>query len=130
MAKGDEAPAQTASRPKHSGSTSAVHDGLCAQGGLYMESRGERRILARFGEGWSIKSIDLERVAYRKLCDGYDVEVSGLFGGRRPKTCDVYVWKTQEGFSPTIAARRTDVDPKDVPSVVSELQREIADGAE
>lgn len=35
MARGEEAPAQAASRPKHSGSTSAPSIGHCAQGGLY-----------------------------------------------------------------------------------------------
>lgn len=86
------------------------------------KSKLERRV-EEYGEGWSIETIDMERVAYRKLGDYYDVEVSGIYG--RSNICSVFIWETPKGLRPKIAARRFDVSQEDVPKIVEEMKREI-----
>lgn len=89
-----------------------------------------REHVERYGEGWSVEVIDMEPVAYRKLGDGYDVEVSGLNNPGRTGSANVYVWKTPGTGWPTIAARRCGVDPDEVPSLVEDMMREIREGCD
>lgn len=55
-----------------------------------------REALQLLGDGYSVKTIDLEPCIYRNLGNGYDIEVSGL--NNQKKGCIVYLWRTSPGL--------------------------------
>ncbi|MCL2083598.1 MAG: hypothetical protein FWH04_10285 [Oscillospiraceae bacterium] len=49
-------------------------------------------VLSSLSTQYEARKIDGEEVIYRDLGNGFDFEVSGLFGSS--KTCTLYVWTT------------------------------------
>ncbi|WP_187377779.1 hypothetical protein [Paenibacillus senegalimassiliensis] len=58
-------------------------------------SKNLRAVLEYLGEPYTVKVIDLEDCAYRRLNDKYDIEISGC--NRKTKPFHVYVWNIQNG---------------------------------
>jgi hypothetical protein len=58
-------------------------------------SNNQAGILKALGAEYSIVPVDLEPCVYRKINDGYDIEVSGTRLKGKPMT--VYVWDTTGG---------------------------------
>jgi hypothetical protein len=55
-------------------------------------------ILEFLGEGYSIKTIDLENVIYFKISDLFDIEISGLNNSRRSFDATIFVWELKPGL--------------------------------
>lgn len=56
-------------------------------------SKGIKELCAKLGSDYSIKVLDSENVIYRKLGNGYDIEVSRLDNNKKTMNATVYVWK-------------------------------------
>lgn len=61
-------------------------------------SKNLREVLAYLGPDYTVKVIDLEDCAYRKINDKYDIEISGC--NRKSRPFHVYVWDTTKGTGP------------------------------
>jgi len=55
-----------------------------------------RRLCESLGDKYSIKAIDLERVIYRDLGNGYDIEVSGMNTSSQRKKATIYLWRNRK----------------------------------
>ena len=62
---------------------------------------GEKRVKHRLeekckelGEQYSVTTIDFEQVVYRDFGNGYDLEISGLWRGRKAKAY-IYLWRNK-----------------------------------
>ena len=55
-----------------------------------------RKLCKCLGAKYSIRVIDFERVIYRDLGNGYDIEVSGMNTTSLRKKATIYLWKNKK----------------------------------
>lgn len=55
-------------------------------------------ISEELGPQYRIKYIDWEKCIYRDLENGFDIEVSGVYGSLPSKTIHVYLWRSEGAY--------------------------------
>lgn len=55
-----------------------------------------RKLCKSLGAKYSLRVIDFERVIYRDLGNGYDIEVSGMNTSSLKRKATIYLWKDKK----------------------------------
>ncbi|ARF70684.1 hypothetical protein B7C51_24740 (plasmid) [Paenibacillus larvae subsp. pulvifaciens] len=83
-------------------------------------SKNLKAVLEHLGNQYTVKTIDLEECAYRKLNDRYDIEISGCRKKNGPY--HVYVWDITRGTSVAAQIVEQFSDIKGLPQLKATLK--------